>query len=178
MAASGRHVEIDGTISQERRNVRTNRRADRVDSSHSTGCRAAGVVVARERKGGCGTWVVSRKGGSAVHSPHVAVGHRGSTPDDRPAEILHASYPMKRVINTVEYVRRTGERQSGRATSPARRAAFGISPSDPKGEPAARPDATRWRWRGTIAGWRMEPPMELIATAALDHAKSAIWTGY
>lgn len=94
-------VEVDGAYFGSRirpANRKADRRQQRDDSKRQV------VVVARERRGRAIPWVVAREGAAVpVIRQHVATGTTVHADESGEWNILHASYPMKRVNHSVEF---------------------------------------------------------------------------
>jgi len=169
-------VEIDGAYFGSR--IRPeNRRADRRQERRPE---RQVVVVARERGlGQTRAWVVSRES-EAVPAIRAAVADGTEVHADEAGawNILHASYPMKRVNHSVEFKADDGActNQAESYFSRLRRSEFGIHHRISghllqayANECAWREDnrrvanGTQWRW---------------VIAAALLSAKSARWAGY
>jgi transposase-like protein len=169
-------VEIDGAYFGSR--VRPeNRRADRRQQHRPE---RQVVVVARERGLGRSVpWVVNRESEAVpMIRQTVASGAEVHADESRAWDILHASFPMKRVNHSTEFKADDGActNQAESYFSRLRRAEFGIHHRISghllqayANECAWREDnrrvanGTQWRW---------------VIGAALGTAKSARWAGY
>lgn len=172
-------VEIDGMYTRKYYR-QPNRKADRIDLRTLADHRKQVVVVARERGLGRSlTWVVGKEG-DAVPMIRQAVASGTEIHADENGEwnILHASYPMKRVNHSAEFM---GE--DGACTNEAesffarlRRSEYGIHHRISGRHLHAYARECAWREdnrrvaNGTQWKW--------ITAAALAHPKSATWTGY
>ena len=175
----GGTVEIDGMYTRGHYR-QPNRKAERVDLRSLPEDRKQVVVVARERGLGRSlTWVVGKES-DAVPMIRQAVASGTEIHADEAGgwNVLHASYPMKRVNHSVEFKSAddacTNEAES--FFSRLRRSEMGIHHriSGRLLEAYAREcswrednrrvaNGTQWKW---------------ITAAALGHGKSERWTGY
>jgi transposase-like protein len=171
-------VEIDGAYFGKGPR-QTNRKADRPDRRMLEIQRQV-VVVARERGGSeTRTWFFAREADAvpAIRQT-VASGAEVHADESGAWNILHASYPMKRVNHSVEFKSDDGActNQAESYFSRLRRAEFGVHHRISghllqayANEMAWREDnrrvanGTQWKW---------------IIGAALAAPKSAVWTGY
>lgn len=156
-----------------------NRKADRPDRRGVEDPRRLVVVVAREFGGRAMPWVVKREAdGVQPIRQHVASGTEVHADEAAGWNILHASYPMKRVNHSVEY-----ESEDGACTNWAesyfarlRRSEMGIHHRISGRRLQAYANECAWREnnrrRSNGDHWN------LITAAALSHPKSAVWTGY
>ncbi len=167
-------VAVDGGHSRQE-----NRKADRTDRRSIEDPRRLVVVVAREFRGRAMPWVVNREAdGVALIRQHVASGTEVHADEAPGWNILHASYPMKRVNHSVEY-----KGEDGACTNWAesyfarmRRAEMGVH---------HRISGRRLQAYANEMAWRENHRREangthwnLITAAALAHPKSATWAGY
>ena len=158
-----------------------NRKADRTDrraAEEQTGKRQV-VVVARERQGDARTWVVGSEG-EAVPMIRASIASGTEVHADKLGawNVLHASYPMKRVNHSVEYKGEDGActNQAESYFSRLRRSEMGIHHRISGHRLQAYADEMAWR-----ENHRRQPNgthWNLITAAALAHPKSAVWAGY
>jgi transposase-like protein len=171
-------VEIDGAYFGSR--VRpANRLADRRQQRREDGKRQV-VVVARERDlGRTIPWVVGRESDAVPMIRQNVASETEVHADEAGAwNILHASYPMKRVNHSREFKSEDGActNQAESYFSRLRRSEFGIHHRISGHLLQAYADECAWREdhrrvaNGTQWKW--------IISAALAHPKSATWTGY
>ena len=171
-------VEIDGAYFGSRirpANRRADRRQQRADDN-----RRRVVVVARERQGRAIPWVVAREGAAVpMIRQHIASGTTVHADESGEWNILHASYPMKRVNHSVEF-----KGEDGGCTNQAE---IIFQPASPCRIWYPSPNQ-----RASIAGLcqrdgmarKPSPSMltvthwNLVTAAALAHPKSAVWAGY
>jgi transposase-like protein len=173
-------VEIDGMYAGG--NVKpANKQTDRIDrraAEAQTGKRQV-VVVARELLGRTLPFIVPRESDAVpLIRQHVASGTTVHADESNAWERLHASYDMRRVNHSAEYVSEEGAsvNQAESFFSRLRRAEYGVHHRisgqylyQYANEMAWRednrriPNGMQWRW---------------IAGAALRHPKSDIWRGY
>jgi ISXO2-like transposase domain/Transposase zinc-ribbon domain len=156
-----------------------NRKADRKDRRGIDDPRRLVVVVARERQGRAMPWVVNREAdGVRLIRQHVASGTEVHADEAAGWNILHASYPMKRVNHSVEYKSEDGgcTNQAESFFSRIRRSEMGIHHRISGHRLQAYADECAWREnnrrRSNGEHWN------LITTASLAHPKSATWAGY
>lgn len=171
-------VEIDGMYTRGHYRQR-NRKADHVDLRTLPEDRKQVVVVARERGGRSRTWVVGKES-DAVPMIRQAVASGTEVHADEAGgwNVLHASFPMKRVNHSVEFKSDAGgcTNEAESFFSRLRRSEMGIHHriSGRLLEAYAREcswrednrrvaNGTQWRW---------------ITAAALAHGKSERWAGY
>jgi hypothetical protein len=171
-------VEIDGAYFGSRIRA-ANRLADRLQQRREDSNRQV-VVVARER--GLGRtipWVVSRESAAVpMIRRNVASGTEVHADESGAWNILHASYPMKRVNHSIEFKSEDGgcTNQAESYFSRLRRSEFGIHHRISGHLLQAYADEMAWREdnrrvaNGTQWKW--------ITAAALPHCKSAVWAGY
>jgi transposase-like protein len=169
-------VEIDGC--HVGGHVRMpNKKADWPDRRGENAKRKV-VVIARERSGRVIPWVVAREGdGVPFIRQHVASGTEVHADEAGAWNVLHASFPMRRVNHSVEF-----KSAEGACTNLAesffarlRRSEAGIYHKI-SGILQAYADETAWR-----ENHRREPNgthWNLITGAALSHPKSERWAGY
>ena len=137
------------------------------------------VVVARERRGDARTWVVGKEADAVpMIRASVASGTEVHADEAGGWDILHASYPMKRVNHSVEYKGEDGActNQAESYFSRLRRAEMGIHHRISGHLLQAYADEMAWR-----ENHRRQPNgthWNLITAAALAHPKSATWAGY
>ena len=172
-------VEIDGMYTRGYYR-QPNRKADRVDLRTLPEDRKQVVVVARERDLGRSlTWVVGKESDAVpMIRQAVASGTEVHADESGAWNILHASYPMKRVNHSVEFKSEDGActNQAESFFSRLRRSEMGIHHriSGRLLEAYAREcswrednrrvsNGTQWKW---------------IMAAALGHGKSERWAGY
>lgn len=170
-------VEIDGAYFGSRirpANRRADRRQQRADDN-----RRRVVVVARERQGRAIPWVVAREGAAVpMIRQHIASGTTVHADESGEWNILHASYPMKRVNHSVEFKGEDGgcTNQAESYFSRLRRAEFGIHHRISGHRLQAYANEMAWREnhrrRSNGDHWN------LVTAAALAHPKSAVWAGY
>ena len=169
-------IEIDGAYFGSRMR-QSNRRADRRQQRRED---RQVVVVARERGGIARTWIVPKEGAAVpMIRANVASGSTVHADENGEWNVLHASYPMKRVNHSEEFK----NEETGACTNQAesffarlRRAEFGIHHriSGHLLEAYARECAWRENHRRQSNGEHWN----LITTAALAQPKSATWAGY
>jgi transposase-like protein len=171
-------VEIDGAYFGGHAKP-ANRKTDRTDRRFVENPKRRVVVVAREREGQAVTWVVDREAdGVPLIRQRVASGATIHADEAAGWNILHASYPMKRVNHSVEYKGEDGActNQAESYFARLRRAEWGQYHrmsghllAAYAGETAFRennrrnPNGTNWT---------------LATGTALNHAKSTVWTNY
>ena len=156
-----------------------NRKEDRPDRRGAENPRRRVVVVARERGGRAMPWVVARES-DGVHPirQHVASGTEVHADEAGGWNVLHASYPMKRVNHSERYVGDDGEsvNQAESFFSRLRRSEFGIHHRISGDLLQAYADECAWREnnrrRSNGEHWH------LITAAGLGSPKSARWAGY
>lgn len=171
-------VEVDGAYFGGH-GRQENRKADRTDRRGVDDPRRLVVVVARERNGRAKPWVVKREAdGVKPIRQNVASGTEVHADEAAGWNILHASYPMKRVNHSVEY-----KGEDGACTNWAesffarmRRSEMGIH---------HRISGRRLQAYANEMAWRENHRREangthwnLITAAALSHPKSETWAGY
>jgi transposase-like protein len=170
-------VEVDGAYFGSRIRME-NRVADRRQQRRDDSKRQV-VVVARERSGNAKPWVVSRES-AAVPMIRATVASGSTVHADEAGgwNILHASYPMKRVNHSVEFKSEDGgcTNQAESYFSRLRRSEFGIHHRISGGLLQAYADECAWRenHRRQANGTHWN----LITAAALAHGKSERWAGY
>jgi transposase-like protein len=171
-------VEVDGAYFGSR--IRpANRLADRRQQRRDDSNRQV-VVVARERAlGRTIPWVVGRESDAIpMIRQNVASGTEVHADESGAWNILHASYPMKRVNHSVEFKSEDGgcTNEAESYFSRLRRCEFGIHHriSGQHLQAYAREIAWREDNRRVANGtqWKW------IISAALSHPKSATWAGY
>jgi transposase-like protein len=171
-------VEVDGAYFGGHGRP-ANRKADRADRRGFDDPRRLVVVVARERQGRAMPWVVNREvDGVYPIRQHVASGTEVHADEAAGWNILHASYPMKRVNHSVEYKSEDGgcTNQAESFFSRMRRSEMGIH---------HRISGHRLQQYANECAWRENhrrrsngEHWNLITAAALAHPKSAVWAGY
>jgi transposase-like protein len=174
----GGTVEVDGAYFGGHARPE-NRKADRPDRRGVDEPRRLVVVVARERHGRAMPWVVRRESdGVPLIRQHVASGTEVHADEAAGWNILHASYPMKRVNHSIEYKSEDGgcTNQAESFFSRLRRSEMGVHHRISGHRLQAYADECAWRenYRRRSNGdhWN------LITAAALAHPKSATWAGY
>ncbi len=176
--------ELSGTVSVDGAYVGghtrpENRKEDRPDRRGAENPRRLVVVVAREHGGRAMPWVVQREAdGVRFIRQHVASGTEVHADEAAGWNILHASYPMKRVNHSQEY-----KSDDGACTNWAesyfarlRRSEMGIHHRISGRLLQAYSDECAWRenHRREANGTHWN----LITAAALSAPKSAAWAGY
>ncbi len=170
-------VEIDGAYFGKGPK-QANRKADRSDR-RTLDIKRQVVVVARERQGDARTWVVGSEGEAVpMIRANVASGTEVHADESGAWNVLHASYPMKRVNHSVEYKGEDGActNQAESYFSRLRRSEMGIHHRISGHRLQAYADEMAWR-----ENHRRQPNgthWNLITAAALAHPKSAVWAGY
>ena len=170
-------VEIDGAYFGKGPK-QANRKADRPDR-RTLDIKRQVVVVARERQGDARTWVVGSEGEAVpMIRANVASGTEVHADESGAWNILHASYPMKRVNHSAEYKGQDGActNQAESFFSRLRRSEMGIHHRISGHRLQAYADEMAWR-----ENHRRQPNgthWSLITAAALAHPKSATWAGY
>jgi hypothetical protein len=171
-------VEIDGcyvggTIRPE------NRKEDRPDRRNVENPRRRVVVVARERHGRAMPWVVAREvDGVTPIRQNVASGTEVHADEAAGWNVLHASYPMKRVNHSQEYKSEDGASTNWAESFFARlrRSEMGIHHRISGNLLQAYANECAWREnnrrRSNGEHWN------LITAASLATPKSARWAGY
>jgi transposase-like protein len=170
-------VEVDGAYFGSR--IRPeNRRADRRQQRRDDSKRQV-VVVARERLGDARTWVVGKESDAVpTIRQNVASGTTVHADESAAWDILHASFPMKRVNHSVEFASEDGActNQAESFFARLRRSEFGIHHRICGRHLLAYSRECAWREnnrrRSNGDHWN------LITAAALAHPKSKVWTGY
>jgi hypothetical protein len=170
-------VEVDGCyVGAAMR--QPNRREDRPERRAENPNRRV-VVVARERRGRAMTWVVKREG-DGVHAirQNVASGTEVHADEAAGWNILHASYPMKRVNHSVEYKSEDGActNQAESFFSRLRRSEMGVHHRI-SGK-LLQSYADECAWRENNRRHSNGDHWNLITAASLAAPKSARWTGY
>ena len=171
-------VEVDGAYVGGHMRPE-NRKEDRPDRRFVDNPRRRVVVVARERHGRAMPWVVAREA-DGVHPirQHVASGTEVHADEAAGWNILHASYPMKRVNHSVEYKSEDGASTNWAESFFARlrRSEMGIHHRISGHLLQAYADECAWREnnrrRSNGEHWN------LITAAGLAAPKSARWSGY
>ena len=174
---AGDVVEVDGAYFGKGKKP-ANQKAERVDRRSDTVERQV-VVVARERRGRARSWVVRRESEGVTYiRRHVASGTEIHADEAAGWNMLHASYPTRRVNHSVEYVTDDGVNvnQAESFFARLRRAEFGIHHRISGHRLQAYADEMSWRenHRREANGTHWN----LITAAALTHPKSATWAGY
>ncbi len=169
-------VEIDGAYFGKGPK-QANRKADRFD-------RRAGIVrqvvaVARERMGRTMAWVVGKESDAVpMIRQKVASGATVHADESAAWNILHASYPMKRVNHSVEFKAEDGActNQAESYFSRLRRSEFGIHHRISGHRLQAYADECAWREDNRRVSNGMQ--WKWIISAALSSPKSPVWSGY
>ena len=156
-----------------------NRKEDREPRGHGENPRRRVVVVARERGGRVIPWVVaSEREGVPFIRRHVASGTEVHADEAGSWNVLHASYPMKRVNHSVEYKAEDGActNQAESFFARLRRSEMGIHHRLSGHLLQAYADECAWRenYRRLSNGSHWN----LITTASLAAKKSERWAGY
>lgn len=155
-----------------------NRKAERVDRRTLEYPRQV-VVVARERGGNARTWVVGKESdGVPMIRATVANGTEVHADESGAWNVLHASFPMKRVNHSIEFKSEDGActNQAESFFSRLRRAEIGIHHRVLGRHLGAY--ANEMAWRENNRRQSNGDQFNLIAAAALAHPKSATWAGY
>jgi len=171
-------VEVDGAyvgghVKSE------NRKEDRVNRRGVENSKRLVVVVARERGGRAMPWVVEREAdGVRFVRQHVASGTEVHADEAAGWNILHASYPMKRVNHSVEYLSEDGActNQAESFFARLRRSEMGVHHRISGQLLQAYADECAWR-----ENHRRHPNgthWNLITAASLAAPKSERWAGY
>lgn len=171
-------VEIDGAyFGQGPRQA--NRKAERPDR-RTLEIQRQVVVVARERGGSeTRTWVVAKEADAVpMIRQTVASGTEVHADESGAWNILHASYPMKRVNHSVEYKSEDGgcTNQEESFFSRLRRAEFGIHHRI--SGPLLHAYASEMAWREDNRRIANGTQWKWIIGAALAAPKSQRWAGY
>jgi transposase-like protein len=171
-------VEIDGMYTRGYYR-QPNRKAEWIDRRTLPEDRKQVVVVARERLGRTMTWVVGKEADAIpMIRQNVASGTEVHADEAPGWNVLHASYPMKRVNHSVEFKAEDGActNQAESFFSRLRRSEFGIHHriSGRLLEAYARECAWREDNRRVANGtqWKW------VTAAALAQPKSERWAGY
>jgi hypothetical protein len=171
-------VEVDGcyvggSIRPE------NRKEDRPNHRGAENPRKMVVVVARERHGRAIPWVLPREvDGVPLIRQHVASGTEVHADEAAGWNVLHASYPMKRVNHSQEYKSEDGASTNWAESLFARlrRSEMGIHHRISGRLLQSYADECAWREnnrrRSNGDHWN------LMTSAALAAPKSARWAGY
>lgn len=168
-------VEIDGAYFGSRVRLQ-NRKADRRQQRRE---QRQVVVVARERCGIARTWVVGKEGDAVpMIRETVASGTTVHADENGEWNILHASYPMRRVNHSVEFKADDGActNQAESYFSRLRRSEFGIHHRI-SGR-LLQAYANECAWRENHRRQANGTHWNLITAAALAHGKSERWAGY
>jgi transposase-like protein len=171
-------VEVDGAYFGGHARPE-NRKEDRTDRRGLENPRRLVVVVARERLGRSMPWVVAKEGdGVPLIRQHVASGTEVHADEAPGWNILHASYPMKRVNHSVEYKSEDGActNQAESFFARMRRAEMGIHHRISGHRLQAYANEMAWREDNRRVPNGMQ--WKWITAAALAHPKSAVWAGY
>ena len=173
-------VEIDGMYTGG--NIKqANKKAERIDrrtAEAQTGKRQV-VVIARERFGRTLPFIVPRESAAVpLIRQHVASGTIVHADEGAGWDALHASYDMRRVNHSVEYVGEDGAsvNQAESWFSRLRRAEYGVHHRI-SGQYLYQ-YANEMAWR---EDHRREPNgthFRRVTGAALRHPKSEVWRGY
>ena len=173
-------VEIDGMYAGG--NVkRANKKADRVDrrlAEEQTGKRQV-VVVAREIMGRTMPFILPRESDAVpLIRQHVASGTIIHADESNAWERLHASYDMRRVNHSAEYVSEDGANvnQAESFFSRLRRAEYGVHHRI-SGQYLYQ-YANEMAWREDNRRIPNGMQFRFVTGAALRHAKSEVWRGY
>jgi hypothetical protein len=137
------------------------------------------VVVARERQGKAVSWVVDRESDAvSLIRARVASGSTVHADESGAWNILHASYPMKRVNHSVEFVSEDGActNQAESYFARLRRSEFGIHHRI-SGH-LLQAYANEMAWRENNRRLANGKHWNLITAAALAAPKSPTWAGY
>jgi transposase-like protein len=169
-------VEIDGMYvggSARQENRKADRRSRRDEKRRKV------VVVARQRNGNAVPWVVDRESDAvSLIRARVATSSTIHADESGAWNILHASFPMKRVNHSVEFVSDDGActNQAESYFSRLRRGEFGIHHRISGHLLQAYADEMAWRenYRRVANGTHWN----LITAAALAAPKSSTWAGY
>jgi transposase-like protein len=180
IAASGElagEAEIDGAYFGSRIRLE-NRKADRRQQRREDSKRQV-VVVARERGGNARTWIVGRETDAIpMIRKHVASGTTVHADESSAWDILHGSFPMKRVNHSIEFASEDGActNQAESFFARLRRSEFGIHHRIAGRHLLAYSRECAWRenHRRQANGTHWN----LITAAALAHPKSKVWAGY
>jgi transposase-like protein len=177
IGGDGKAVEVDGAYFGGKRKPE-NRKADRTDRRLSTEGRQV-VVIARERHGRAIPWVVDRESdGVPMIRQHVATGSIVHADESGAWDRLHASFDMRRVNHSVEFMAADGActNQAESYFSRLRRAEFGVHHriAGPHLDQYAREMAWREDHRRQPNGTQFR----LVTNAALRHPVSERWCGY
>ena len=171
-------VEIDGMYTRGHYR-QPNRKADHVDRRTLPEDRKQVVVVARQRGGRTMTWVVGREADAIpMIRQNVASGTEIHADESGAWNVLHASFPMKRVNHSVEFRCDDGActNQAESFFSRLRRAEFGIHHRISGGLLDAY--ARECSWREDNRRVANGAQWQAITAAALAHPKSVRWTNY
>jgi hypothetical protein len=170
-------VEIDGAYVGKGPKP-ANKKADRADR-RTLDTKRQVVVVVRERGGSARTWIVDREADAIpMVRQNVASGTTVHADESAAWDILHASFPMKRVNHSVEYMADDGActNQAESYFSRLRRAEMGTDHHIGGRHLGAYSNEMAWREnnrrRSNGDHWN------LITAAALAHPKSKVWAGY
>jgi transposase-like protein len=169
-------VEVDGAYFA-RTPRQANRKTDRPDRRGLAPRQS--LVVARERHGRARSWVVAREAdGVPLIRQNVASGTEVHADEAAGWNILHASYPMKRVNHSVEYKSDDGASTNWAESYFARmrRAEMGIHHRISGHR--LQQYANEMAWRENNRRRSNGEHWNLITAAALSHPKSATWAGY
>src|SRR5438270_426044 len=173
-------VEIDGMYAGGNVNP-ANKKTDRVDrrlAEEQTGKRQV-VVVAREIMGRTLPFIVARESDAvALIRQHVASGTIVHADESNAWERLHASYDMRRVNHSAEYVSEDGAsvNQAESFFSRLRRAEYGIHHRISGQYLYQYANEMAWREDNRRVPNGMQ--FRFVTGAALHHAKSKVWRGY
>lgn len=173
-------VEIDGLYTGGHKKPE-NRKADRIDrrlAEERTGKRQV-VVVARERNGRTLPFVVGRESDAAPMIRRLVASGTVLHADEASGwDRLYASYPMKRVNHSVEYVSKDGAstNQAESWFSRLRRAQYGVHHRI--SGPHLSQYADEMAWREDNRRLSNGVQFQFMAAAALQHPISRKWAGY
>jgi transposase-like protein len=171
-------VEVDGAYFGGH-SKQENRKADRKDRRGVDDPRRMVVVVARERYGRARSWVVARES-DGVHPirQNVASGTEVHADEAAGWNILHASYPMKRVNHSVEYKSEDGASTNWAESYFARMRRSEMGVHHRISGHCLQQYANEMAWRENNRRRSNGEHWNLITAAALAHPKSAVWAGY
>jgi hypothetical protein len=156
-----------------------NKKAERVDLRTLPEDRKQVVVVAREREGRARTWVVGKESdGVPMIRANVADGTEVHADESGAWNVLHASFPMKRVNHSIEFLSEDGGCTNWAESyfSRLRRSEMGIHHRISGALLQAY--AGECAWRENHRRQSNGTQWNLIAGAALGHSKSERWAGY
>lgn len=186
MGADAHKAELTGTVEVDgayfgghvKPENRKEDRQDRRTAEQQTGKRKV-VVVARERNGQAMTFVVDRESDAVpLIRQHVASGTIVHADESAAYDVLHASYDMRRVNHSIQYMGDDGActNQAESFFSRLRRAEIGQHHRISGRYLYQYANEMAWRENN-----RRQPNGEhwrLVTGAALAHPKSKVWAGY